>query len=100
MHPRVRVGLAGIAAAGVLAHGAVAHGLPAMGDHEGMAGATVGFCLLVVVAAASSVLVLPGGLAAAPRPALVAPAGATPPAPARSHAGARASPSVLQRFRN
>jgi hypothetical protein len=90
--------LAGAAAAAVLAYGGAGHALPDVNSHEGMAGSTLGLCLLLV-----TVL----GLTALPRPerprtiralALIMPVAVHRAAPL--DARARASPSALQRFRN
>jgi hypothetical protein len=91
--------LAAAVVAAVLAYGAAGHGLPQVSTHEGMAGSTIGLCLLLV-----TVL----GLIAMPRAegppqpirALAVPAPAPAPAPTALDARARASPSALQRFRN
>jgi hypothetical protein len=89
--------LAGIAAATVLAYAAAGHGLPQVSSHDGMAGSTIGLCLLLV-----TVL----GLVAVPRPpgrprrfhGHPVPAPRATPAPAPPDGRARASPSALQRF--
>lgn len=95
---RVRALLAAIVVAAVLSYGFSGHGLQQV-SHDGMAGAAVGLCLLFVVALA---LVAPRGperhepaVAAEPVPAYLGPPLGPPLA-----GPARASPSVLQRFRN
>lgn len=96
---KARIGplLAATVAAAVLFYGASGHSLP-QGSHDGMAGAAVGLCLLFVMTLALSV---PGPqrheapVAAERVEAYVGPSPA-PPLDGR----ARASPSVLQRFRN
>jgi hypothetical protein len=94
-----RSSLAAAAAVAVLAYGGAGHALPDVNSHEGMAGSTLGLCLLLVTAL---------GLTALPRPerpartiralALIMPVAVH--AVARLDARARASPSALQRFRN
>jgi hypothetical protein len=95
---RTRSLLAATAVAAVFAYGLSAHVMPQM-NHEGMAGAAAGLCLLLVT-------VLP--YVAVPKgetrhPAAVADVAfsyvATPRIPLRD-ARARASPRTLQRFRN
>jgi hypothetical protein len=88
-----------VAAATVLAYGAAGHSLPQVTSHDGMAGATVGLCLLLVTVLGLVALPRPDGR---PRPirrvAVAVPEAvlALPPLDGR----ARASPSSLQRFRN
>lgn len=95
---RVRRLLAATVVAAVLAYGLSGHGLQQV-SHEGMAGAALGLCLLFVMALAVAV---PGGpepneaaVAAEPVPPY---AGLPPGTPFDGRA--RASPRVLQRFRN
>jgi uncharacterized protein (DUF305 family) len=90
--------LAVISTAGVLAYATAGHGLPDMVSHEGMAGATIGLCLLLAPALIRLPLRRVGTVARAllalPFPAPV-PAPVLPPVDGRS----RASPGLLQRFR-
>jgi hypothetical protein len=99
MRVPLRSWLAGAAAAAVLAYGAAGHGLPQPTSHEGMAGSTVGLCLLLVAVLGIVVLPRPGER---PRPirasTLPGPKAAPPPRPL--DARERASPIFLQRFRN
>lgn len=96
---RIRSLLATTAVAAVLSYGLSGHGLPQMSSHDGMAGAAAGFCLLLV-----TVL----GSVGMPKPDAYVPAVFTDalqsyayPAPRPPVDGrARASPSILQRFRN
>jgi hypothetical protein len=96
---RIRSGLAAAVIAALMSYGLTGHAVPQINSHDGMAGATVGLCLLL-----ATVL----GLAAAPRPernraALVtdaAPAFVDQPSPPPLDGRARASPSALQRFRH
>jgi hypothetical protein len=97
---RARIGplLAATAIAAVLYHGLSGHGLPQV-NHDGMAGATAGLCLLLATAL---------GYAAVPKPEVRPPSLATaatptyvgPPRCPSVDGKARASPSTLQRFRN
>jgi hypothetical protein len=95
---RIRSLLAATAVAAVLAYGVFGHGVPQM-SHEGMAGVAAGLCVLLVT-------VLP--FLALPKPEArdLVVAGDTGPGYAASamlpplDAKARASPRVLQRFRN
>ena len=90
--------LAAIVVAAVLSYGLSGHGLQQV-SHEGMSGVAVGLCLLFVTA-----LALAAPRRAEPhRPAVAAELVAVYVGPApgpRLDARARASPSVLQRFRN
>lgn len=90
--------LACLAVACVLAYGLAGHGLPTAGAHDGMAGVAAGLCALFL----TSVLVsrrrpaaptarVAHGTRLAPTPAC---------RPATVDVRARASPAVLQRFRN
>jgi hypothetical protein len=96
---RVRSLLAATAVAAVLFHGLSGHGLPQMSSHDGIAGAAIGVCLVLATALAlapmptprahQTILVreaVPSAVSSAPRV----------PLDGRS----RASPSVLERFRN
>jgi hypothetical protein len=92
--------LATAAAAAVLAYGAAGHSLPQVNSHDGMAGSTIGLCLLLVTVLGLVALPRPDGR---PRPirrvAVAVPqlvVLAWPPLDGR----ARASPSSLQRFLN
>jgi hypothetical protein len=96
---RMRPLLAATAVAAVLAYGLSGHGLSQMSSHDGMAGASVGLCLLLVTLV---------GYVAAPRPAAHQPAivryasarDVDRPSRPLFDGRARASPSALQRFRN
>jgi len=99
MRTRLRVALATTAAAGVLAYAVAGHGLPQTSSHEGMAGSTIGLCLLLVTVVGSVATIRPARPAQRLRPiSLLAPEAA--PAPEPLDARSRASPSTLQRFRN
>jgi len=96
---RIRPLLAASAAAAILSYGLVGHGLPQLTAHDDMAGAAAGLCLLLATVLVSAALPKNATLRAAvievdaPR--------YTPPAPSSPLDGrARASPSMLQRFRN
>jgi hypothetical protein len=96
---RVRSLLVLGAAVAVLVHGIAGHELPLSGHEGDMAGAAMGLCLLLVTAAGLwPVRRDEGATRPAVPTALDAPAPA--PAPSRIDARARASPPVLQRFRN
>ncbi|MEO8290460.1 MAG: hypothetical protein ABI649_05630 [Gaiellaceae bacterium] len=101
MRVLLRLLLAAVAAAAVLAYGTAGHGLPQMKSHEGMAGSAIGLCLLLV----SVVVIITVPRSEVPRRflqalalAVAAPTAAFALAPL--DARARASPRVLQRFRN
>jgi hypothetical protein len=95
---RIRSLLAATAVAAVLAYGLFGHGVPQM-SHDGMAGVAAGLCILLVAA-------LP--YLALPKPeardlvigADTGPSYATSAMLSPLDAKARASPRVLQRFRN
>ena len=96
---RSRSLLATTAVAAVLAYGLAGHSLPQMSSHDGMVGAAAGLCLLLV----TIVRVVAAPPPAPPPPALTTEAPllriASPflrPIDGR----ARASPAVLQRYRN
>jgi hypothetical protein len=97
--PRIRPLLAVAVVAAVLSYGLSGQGPPQMSSHDGMAGATAGLCLLLVI-----VLMC----AAAPEPEAHHPTVVTdgepsyvdPPQRPPLDGRARASPSALQRFRN
>jgi hypothetical protein len=96
---RLRPLLAAAAAAALLSYGLFGHALPRLESHDGMPGAAAGLCLLLVTALGYAALKRPK----AERPALVAnahPAYVGAPARPPLDTRARASPSVLQRFRN
>ena len=99
MRLSLRTLLACAAAWAVLAYGATGHGIPKLDAHDGMAGATMGLCLLLVTVVALTRLQRPRP---GPRRSPVRTNGAAPePAVIRAiDARERASPSVLQRFRN
>jgi hypothetical protein len=96
---RVRSLLAATAVAAVLSYGLSGHGLPQMSSHDGMAGAAAGLCLLLATALAFAAMPTPGAhhtpVLREAAPAAVSAAPRTP-----LDGRARASPSVLQRFRN
>jgi hypothetical protein len=96
---RVRSLLAATAVAAVLSYGLSGHGLPEMSDHDGMAGATAGLCLLLATVLAFAALPTPG---AHHTPVLreAAPIAVGSARRAPLDRRARASPSALQRFRN
>jgi hypothetical protein len=97
---RIRLVLAAAAAAAaVVTYGMFGHTLPQLDSHDAMPGAAAGLCLLLVTALGYVAL----GKREVERRALVVNAalGYVPPAPRPPFDGrARASPSVLQRFRN
>jgi hypothetical protein len=99
MRATLRSLLAALAAAAVLAYVAAGHGLPQIASHDGMAGSTIGLCLLLV-----SIIGLIAPPLCAVRPQPLRTFAFPPPAAAsvlpRLDARARASPRVLQRFRN
>jgi hypothetical protein len=95
---QIRPLLAATAIAAVLSHGLSGHGLPEM-DHDAMAGAAAGLCLLLATALGFAAMPKPE----AHHPPLVTPATRTysgPPLHPPIDGRARASPSTLQRFRN
>ena len=94
----IRSLLAGTAAAAVMSYGIAGHGLVQPGAHDEMAGAAA-VCLLLVTLVGYAALPKP----VTRRPTLVAaPARRCPAAPPTTplEGRARASPSILQRFRN
>jgi hypothetical protein len=95
---RIRLFLAATAVGAVLAYGLSDHGVAQM-SHDDMAGAAVGLCLLLVTALPSLALPKPQ----AGDHAVVAdavPNHVASPTIRELNARARASPAVLQRFRN
>jgi hypothetical protein len=96
---RIRPLLAASAAAAILSYGLLGHALPQLTAHDDMAGATAGLCLLLATVLGAAAIAKSANLHAAvigveaPRYAASAPSS---PLDGR----ARASPSVLQRFRN
>jgi hypothetical protein len=95
---RVRSLLAATAAAAVLAHGLTGHGLPQM-SHGDMAKAAAGVCLLLVtVLPGVAVPTVGAGELRTTAIAMATPMSAT--LDRVSDARSRASPPVLQRFRN
>ena len=99
MRAPLRSWLAAAVVAAVLAYGVGGHGLPQMSSHEGMAGAAIGLCLLLVNVLSIVALSRPEGRRQQIR-AIAVEAPTAPPTPAPLDAKARASPSALQRFRN
>jgi hypothetical protein len=99
MSARVRSVVAATIVAAVLSYGLSGHGLPQLSDHDGMAGAAAGLCLLLATALTFAAI---PRLAATRMPVLqdAAPTAAASPPPTHLDGRARASPSVLQRFRN
>jgi hypothetical protein len=96
---RVRSLLAVTAVAAVLSYGLSGHGLPQMSSHDGMAGAAASLCLLLATALAFAAM--PTSAAHGTpvlREVAPIPVRSAPPEPLDGRA--RASPSVLQRFRN
>ncbi|HEX9284424.1 MAG TPA: hypothetical protein VF879_02040 [Nitrospirales bacterium] len=91
--------LAAAAAAAVLAYGAAGHGLPQVSSHEGMAGSTIGICLLLVTVLGLNAMPRPDGPPRQIRPVAL-PVPDLAPAGTPLDGRARASPSALQRFRN
>jgi hypothetical protein len=91
---RIRSLLAATAVAALLAYGMSAHGMPQM-NHEGMAGAAAGLCLLLVTILAPVALpiteVRQPALVADEKPRRIALPQISPD---------KASPRVLRRFRN
>jgi hypothetical protein len=98
MTGRIRSLLAASAVAAVLFYGLSGHGLP-HASHDGMLGAAAGLCLLLVTALRYAAVPEPERTHPTVLTAAVPIAVATP-LPALPDAGARASPSALQRFRN
>jgi hypothetical protein len=96
---RLRSLLATTAVAAVLVYGLSGHGLTQMSSHEGMAGAAAGLCLLLVSLLRHVVTAKPEKRPT-PVPMDAAPGAAMPAPPPPVDARARASPRVLQRFRN
>ncbi|MFN2470464.1 MAG: hypothetical protein ABR583_05640 [Gaiellaceae bacterium] len=95
--PRTRSLLAATAAAGLLAYGIGGHGLAHAGPHAGLAAGAAGLCLLLVTVLRRATP------AALPEGSLVlvgAPFFPTPVQLPTAERKARASPPVLQRFRN
>jgi hypothetical protein len=99
MRLALRSVVAALAAATVLAYGAAGHAAPQFASHEGMAGSTLGLCLLLATFIVRVVTPRP---AAAPRAlrTVSVPTASSAWAPAPVDGRARASPSALQRFRN
>jgi hypothetical protein len=91
--------LATAAAATVLAYGATGHSVPQVNSHDGMAGSTIGLCLLLVTVLGLVALPQPEGR---PRPirTLAVAAPEVVLGPPALDGRARASPSSLQRFLN
>jgi hypothetical protein len=95
----IRAVLACAAMWAILAYGAAGHGVPKVASHDGMAGATVGLCMLLVTVVALTGVQPPHApllrtTTLAHRTIKLLEVGP------RIDARARASPSVLQRFRN
>ncbi len=91
--------LATIAVAAVLVYGLAGHGLSQMGGHDELAGAAAGLCMLLVAALGCTARVKPqacGTVVVLHR----LPTGEAPPPHPAVDASARASPALLQRFRN
>jgi hypothetical protein len=91
--------MAATAIAAVLAHGLSGHGLPQMSSHDDLMGAAAGVCLLLASTLVFTAMPTPrAGHAAVLRdaaPTVVSPAPRVP-----LEGRSRASPSVLERFRN
>ena len=96
---RLRSLLAATAVAAVLAYGLGGHGLPQMSSHDGMAGAAAGLCLLLAAVLGVGAMRRPESHHT-PAERDVAPIAVAPPPPAPLDGRARASPAVLQRYRN
>jgi hypothetical protein len=96
---RVRSLMAATAIAAVLSHGLSGHGLPQVSSHDDVAGAAAGVCLLLASALVFTVMPTPRrGRTAVLRKAVPIAVSSAPRVPLDGRS--RASPSVLERFRN
>jgi hypothetical protein len=96
---RTRSLLAVLAAASIIGYGIGGHALPMVESHDGMAGAGAGLCLLLAVGVACAVALRPQAQSF-PVPLAALPITVDRVRERVVDQRARASPVVLQRFRN